>query len=179
MAEMGAHSALSGAIAIMVFRILASVSLLGQAIIVAIVSFLGHLFLDIFPHGHTKKMWKELISGAIIIPIVLYLSFSHGKRGLLLLSCVSLFFGNIFDVALEAAGILRKKYAGQLRWAAEKVIEFNLWIHWFVRSQTFCLGARQNESRENWKGRPVYSWKYGWYNLIPLLLGIVAFLVVL
>jgi len=179
MAEMGAHSALSGAIAIMVFRILASVSLLGQAIIVAIASFAGHLFLDIFPHGHTKKMWKELISGAIITPVILYLSFSRGKWGLLFLSCVSLFFGNIFDVALKAADILRKKCAGQFRWAAEKIIEFNLWIHWFVRSQTFCLGARQNESREDWKGRPVYSWKYGWYNFIPLMLGIAAFLFVL
>lgn len=179
MTETGAHSALSGAIAMIFFRILASVSLVGQAIIVAIISFAGHLFLDIFPHGHTKKMWKELISSAVIIPVVLYLSFSRGKWNLLFLSCVSLFFGNVFDVATEAAERFKKR-VGWTGIIARKIIEFNLWIHWFVRSDTFMAKypVRKEKSVEFYKKKPVFSWKYGWYNLVPIFLAVLALFIV-
>lgn len=178
MAETGAHSALSGAIAIAIFRILVSVSFLGQAIIVAIASFAGHLFLDIFPHGHTKKMWKELLSSTIIIPVIFYVSFSKGGWKLVFLSGVAVFFGSLFDFALEIARKL-EKMPDWIQALGKKIIKFNLWIHWFVRSSTFCLSARQDESKETWKGRPVYSWKYGWYNLIPLVLSTIVFFLVL
>lgn len=174
MAEMGAHSALSGAIAISVYQ--SSLSLEVETGIVIIASSIGHFVLDLFPHGHTKKMWKELISGAIIFPTVLVLSFLRGGIGLLFLSCIALFFGNIFDVLLELSNRFKKKLSGLTKKIAQGIIKFNLLLHWFVRSKTFMVkyNIRQRNLPRIYKGRKVYSWNYGWYNLIPLVISLLA-----
>lgn len=171
MAEMGAHSALSGAIAISACQ--SSISLPEKVIVVVVFSTLGHFFLDVFPHGHTKKKWKELISGAVIVPFIFLYSFLKGGLELFFLSGLAMFFGNLFDFLL----ILSERFKKTPNWLgviARKISEFNLWIHWFVRSQTFCLEVRQEISKEAWKGRPVYSWKYDWYNFIPLVFSLIA-----
>lgn len=174
MAEMGAHSALSGAIAIAVYQ--TDLGLTEKTIVVALISAVGHFILDLFPHGHTfEKPWKEFISSIFIVPIVLFLSFSKGGAGLFFLSCISLFFGNLFDGLLILSQKIRQRGNSWIKLIAEKISEFNLWIHWFVRSSTFCAKwNRQETSVEKYKGKPVYSWKYGWYNLVPLIVGLAA-----
>lgn len=174
MAEMGAHSALSGAIAIIIYRI-SFFPLAVNTLVILVVSLLAHFFLDLFPHGHTKKIWKEMISGAVIIPIIVVISIWRGGIELLFLSMVAIFFGNLFDGLLVVARKL-EKMSGWLQKLGTKIIELNLWIHWFVRSDTFMAkwDVRQKISVEKWKEKPVYSWRYGWYNGIPLIISLIV-----
>ena len=173
MAEMGAHSALSGAIAVAIYRMTIFPFEVKTAMVI-IFSSLGHLVLDLFPHGHTQKMWKEMVSAVFIIPVVVLISIFQGGLDLFFLVGVSLFFGNLFDGLLFLADKIKTGLVGRI---LEKIQEFNLWIHWFVRSSTFMAryDVRQKTSHEIWKEKDVYSWKYGWYNFIPLIFGIAAF----
>jgi len=174
MADNGSHTNFSVGVTVWLYGLLADWSTTKLTLCVAIVNFFFHFPLDALPHGHMEDRKKEiLISAAIsLLSAPFLVSCLFNNRYLLYLCLIGSFFGNLFDAFMIVAEKIIKKEESKL---ARFILDTNLFVHWFVRKQTWldkqCLVRRGEKMAGTWKGEPVRGFAFGWYNFIPVILS--------
>lgn len=176
MAENASHTGVGVAVSIAVFKEWQG-SAVTLVLAVAIINFFLHFLIDALPHGHYKNKLKELGVGFLFVgPFIIYAVNRQPLSSFaIIVILIGVFFGNVFDFLLLLAEGRERRKERKNRFFSD-VSDFNLWIHWFVRKNTFLdkwgLIKKYETSQESWNGQPVYSLKFGWYNFIPIVIAI-------
>lgn len=169
MAEPGSHCSFSAVIAALVSQ--GNLPIENKIAVVSVASFVGHFILDSIPHGETKQLWKLFISGLIVSPIILILSFLKGGLELFFLVGLALFFGNLPDGLFFIA--MSDKFK-ENKWA-RFMLKLNTMTHWFSFKPS-KLSWRVNTDCPD---LTLYSWRYGWYDIALAATTFTLFIIVL